>query len=107
VTEGGVDEAGVFHRLPGIDDARLEGLFAREVLAFLVDLGLLSPEWAERILSWPHSGFNSVSFRKTLIVGFPTETEMSPGTSRTRGFIFILAIFVQRAVDLPSSVTWR
>jgi ribosomal protein S27E len=45
VTEGGVDEAGVFH-------------FAREVLAMLVRKELLSPEWAERILSWPHSGFN-------------------------------------------------
>jgi hypothetical protein len=24
----------------------------------LVRKELLSPEWAERILSWPHSGFN-------------------------------------------------
>jgi hypothetical protein len=28
------------------------------VLNFLVGRELLSPEWAERILSWPHSGFN-------------------------------------------------
>jgi hypothetical protein len=58
VTEGGVDEAGVFHKIPRIDDSRLAEIFAREVLAFLVGRELLSPDWAERILSWPHSGFN-------------------------------------------------
>jgi ribosomal protein S27E len=58
VTEGGVDETGVFHKIPRIDDSRLAELFAHEVLRLLVDRELLSPEWAERILSWPHSGFN-------------------------------------------------
>jgi len=73
VTEGGVDEAavspvlmnrkrfmsaGVFHKIPRIDDSPLAEVFAREVLAMLVRKELLSPEWAERILSWPHSGFN-------------------------------------------------
>jgi len=58
VTEGGVDEAGVFHKIPRIDDSRLAEIFAREVLAMLVRKELLSPEWAERILCWPHSGFN-------------------------------------------------
>jgi hypothetical protein len=58
VTEGGVDEAEVFHKIPRIDDSRLSELFAREVLAMLVAKGLLSIEWAERILSWPHSSFN-------------------------------------------------
>ena len=58
VTEGGVDEAGVFHKIPRIDDSRLAEIFAREVLAFLVGRELLSPDWAERLLSWPHSGFN-------------------------------------------------
>jgi hypothetical protein len=57
-TEGGVNEAGVFHKIPRIDDSRLAEIFAREVLAMLVRKELLSPEWAERILSWPHSGFN-------------------------------------------------
>jgi hypothetical protein len=52
VTEGGMNRAGVFHRLPHLDDARLVEIFAREVLKLLVDKGLLSPEWAERILSW-------------------------------------------------------
>jgi hypothetical protein len=36
VTEGGVDEAGVFHLIPRIDDSRLAEIFAREVLAMLV-----------------------------------------------------------------------
>ena len=58
VTEGGVDKAGLFHRIPRIDDSRLADLFASEVLAMLVRKELLSPEWAELILSWPHSGFN-------------------------------------------------
>ena len=58
VTEGGMDSAGVFHRVPRIDDSRLEELFAREVLAMLVAKELLSREWAERILAWRHSGFN-------------------------------------------------
>ena len=48
----------VFHKIPRIDDSRLAEIFAREVLAMLVRKELLSPEWAERILSWPHSGFN-------------------------------------------------
>jgi len=58
VTEGGVDEAGLFHKIPRIDDSRLAELFAREVLAMLVGKELLSPEWAKRILSWRHTGFN-------------------------------------------------
>ena len=73
VTEGGVDEAavspvlmnrkrfmsaGVFHKIPRMDDSRLAEIFAREVLEFLVRKELLSQEWAELILSWPHSGFN-------------------------------------------------
>ena len=58
VTEGGVDEAGLFHKVPRIDDSRLTELFAREVLGFLVRNELLSPEWAERLLSWRHTGFN-------------------------------------------------
>ena len=34
------------------------GIFAREVLADLVRKELLSPEWAERLLSWRHTGFS-------------------------------------------------
>jgi hypothetical protein len=58
VTEGGVDRAGVFHEIPRIDESRLEEIFSREVPAILVHKDLLSPEWAERILFWPHSGFS-------------------------------------------------
>lgn len=58
VTEGGVDVTGVFHKIPRIDDSRLAELFAREVLGFLVHKKLLSPEWAQRLLSWRHTGFN-------------------------------------------------
>jgi len=65
VTEGGVDEAGVFQKIPRIDDSRLAEIFAREVLAMLVRKELLSPEWAERILSWRHTGFNVDSLVRT------------------------------------------
>ncbi len=58
VTEGGVTKSGAFHKIPRIDDSRLAGLFAREVLGFLVTRELLSLEWAERLLSWRHTGFN-------------------------------------------------
>ena len=58
VTEGGVDEAGVFHKILRIDDSRLAELFGREVLADLVRKELLSPEWPERILAWRHTGFS-------------------------------------------------
>jgi hypothetical protein len=52
-----VDEAGEFHKVPRIDDPRLAEIFAREVLRFLVHKELLSPEWADRLLSWRHTGF--------------------------------------------------
>jgi len=69
VTEGGTDatvvspvlmnmSADVFQKIPRIDDSRLTEIFAREVLTFLVGREILSPEWAERILSWRHTGFN-------------------------------------------------
>jgi ribosomal protein S27E len=58
VTDGGVDKTGAFHTIPRIDDSRLAELFAREVLGFLVHEELLSPEWADRLLSWRHTGFN-------------------------------------------------
>jgi hypothetical protein len=45
-------------RIPRIDDSRLAEIFSREVLATLVRKELLSPEWAESILSWRHTGFN-------------------------------------------------
>jgi hypothetical protein len=53
-----VDAAGVFHKIPRMDDSRLASLFAREVLADLVRKELLSPEWAERIHAFRHTGFS-------------------------------------------------
>jgi len=76
VTEGGVDEAGVFHKIPRIDDSRLAEVFAREVLSMVVRKELLSPEWAERILSWPHTGFNVHSLVRAKT---KPEAEISPG----------------------------
>jgi hypothetical protein len=38
LTEGGVDRAGIFHRLPRLDDVRLAEILGREVLALLVPL---------------------------------------------------------------------
>jgi Putative transposase len=58
VTEGGVDEAGIFHKIPRIDDSRLAELFTRKVPGFLVHKKLLSPKWAGRLLSGRHAGFN-------------------------------------------------
>jgi hypothetical protein len=58
VTESGVDEAGLFHKMPRIDDSRLAELFAREVLTDLTRNELLSPEGGERILFWRHTRFN-------------------------------------------------
>lgn len=54
MTEDGVDKAGLFHKIPRIDDSRLAELFAREAIAELVRKEFLSPEWAERLLSWRH-----------------------------------------------------
>ena len=71
VTEGGADEAGVFHLVPRIDDSRLEEIFAREVLAFLVRRELLSPEWAECLLSWRHTGFSVHSQVSRLTICLP------------------------------------
>jgi len=53
-----VDKAGLFHKIPRIDDTRLEEIFAREVLANLVRKELLSQESAEKITAWRHSGFS-------------------------------------------------
>lgn len=58
VTEGGVDKARAFHKISRIDDSRLAELFGGELLSDLVRKQLLSPEWAERLLSWRPTGFN-------------------------------------------------
>ncbi|HDT14061.1 MAG TPA: hypothetical protein ENO03_06860 [Candidatus Aminicenantes bacterium] len=55
LTEGGMDLAGIFRRLPRLDGSRLAEIFAGEGLELLVDKGLLSQEKAERVLSWRHT----------------------------------------------------
>ena len=44
VTEGSVDAAGVFHKIPQLDDSRLAEIFAQEVLAFLIGKELICLE---------------------------------------------------------------
>lgn len=56
-----MDQAGIFYRLHHLDDSRPAEIFAREELKLLVDEGLLSPERADRILGWRHTGFNAHS----------------------------------------------
>jgi hypothetical protein len=80
VTEGGVDEAGAFHKISRIGDSRFEKIVAREVLRFLVHKELLSPEWAQRLLSWRHAVFNVHSR-----VRAKTRREASPSTPRLSG----------------------
>ena len=58
VTENGVDQARVFHRIPSLDDTQPAEIFTWEVLRFLVDKSHLSPEWAKRLFFWRHPGFN-------------------------------------------------
>jgi len=41
-----------------IDDPRLAEIFVREVHEFLVHKELLSPEWADRLHAFRHTGFN-------------------------------------------------
>jgi len=71
VTEGGMDKAGLFHKIPRMDDSRLEEIFAWEVLHFLVRKELLSPEWAERLLSWRQRLFLSGLWRTNSAASLP------------------------------------
>ena len=60
-----MDAARVFHKIPRIDESRLAEVFAREVLAMLVRKELLSPEWAEPILSWrPRRAGNNFDYSR-------------------------------------------
>jgi hypothetical protein len=49
VTEGGIDGAGFFHRVPRLNDSRQAEIFAREVPRFLVCKELLGPRGRGRI----------------------------------------------------------
>ncbi len=72
----------VFHKIPHIDDSWLAELFGQEVLSELVQKELLRPEWAERILSWRHTGFSVHSQVSRLMISLPesfSETEHFQG----------------------------
>jgi hypothetical protein len=56
--EGGIDEAGSFHHIPIKDTSPLTEVFRRRVLKLFVDLDLLDPHFARKILSRKHSGFS-------------------------------------------------
>jgi len=98
VTEGGVNKAGVFHNISRIDDSRLAAIFAREVLGSLVHKELLSPEWAERLLSRLHAGFNVHSR-----VQARTKTESEPAGK----YMIRLVLGLDQLVDIIRTVKLR
>ena len=81
--------AGVFHQIPRMDDARLAEIFAREVLAFLVGKELVSSEWAERLLSWQHTGFSVHSL---------VRAKTKPEAERVGKYMIRLLLFLVSAV---------
>jgi hypothetical protein len=57
-TDGGFTPEGVFHPLPTMSLAPIEGLFRHRVFKMLLRKGLLTPERVKLMRSWAHSGFN-------------------------------------------------
>ena len=51
-------EGGHFHVMPEVSLASLDELFWARVITFLVKMGLQSPERANILSDWKHSGFN-------------------------------------------------
>jgi hypothetical protein len=93
-TEGGVDEAGAFHKISRLDDSRLAEIFAREVLRFLVHKELLSPEWADRPL--PSQGWAEM-IRKVYEVN-PLVRPQCGATMKVIAFLTDYAV-VDRIID--------
>ena len=58
VTEGGIDEEGIFHKVSCFDDPLIARFFCREVFSLLLNRKLISVEWVQKILSWRHTGFH-------------------------------------------------
>lgn len=63
-----MDEAGVFNKIPRIDDSRPAEIFARDVMSFLIGRELLSSERAERILPCRSRSNDSIARRATLAI---------------------------------------
>ena len=57
-TDGGFTPDGIFHPLPAMSLAQIEGLFRHRVFGMLRRKGLLSPERIKLMESWTHPGFN-------------------------------------------------
>jgi len=58
VTKGGFDERGTFHPLPWIDTQKMALLFMNKVFTMLIGEEKISDALAQKVASWPHSGFN-------------------------------------------------
>ncbi len=58
MTDGVYDEDGTFLPLSFHDPSVLAEAFRRAVLAAFVKQGLFTPETADSMLAWPHSGFH-------------------------------------------------
>jgi len=56
---------GTFHRMEDVDFSGLEAVFRERVLGFMVKRGKITPEVAEAMRAWPHSGFQ-VNFQRKL-----------------------------------------
>ena len=58
VLEGGFDEAGQFVFIPLSDLARMTQYLRRRVVKFFRDRTLITPEFADTLMRWGHSGFS-------------------------------------------------
>jgi Zn finger protein HypA/HybF involved in hydrogenase expression len=58
VTKGGFDEREIFHPLPWIDTQKMALVFMNKVFTMLMAEEKISKSLAQKVASWPHSGFN-------------------------------------------------
>jgi hypothetical protein len=60
VADGLFMRSGLFYVLPEVRLKPQEELFRARVIPFLVEKGLLSPDRANRLCGWLHSGFSKI-----------------------------------------------
>jgi hypothetical protein len=58
ITEGGPDEAVIFHQVERLDDGLIGELFTREFLSLLIGKELIHPELAQKLHTWRHTVFH-------------------------------------------------
>ncbi len=58
MTKGGFTEDGTFYPLPFIDTHKMAIVFRSKVLNMFIKKEKITPDQAQMISSWPHSGFN-------------------------------------------------